>query len=171
MRADLKRPLAVALACIFLAGVGFAGGSFISLSPLNAAGHVTTVSVQPKSISPDEFGIQDKRKIEDVVRVELRAIVAQDAKRAFAKLTPSTQSFFGAPEKFLQAVADELPPVLVTKKFSFLGINRAGATTSEVLITDILGQEWLADFEMERQENGAWRVKGCVVQANPGQRA
>jgi hypothetical protein len=127
--------------------------------------------VQPKSISPDEFGIQDKRKIEDAVRVELRAIVAQDAKRAFAKLTPSTQSFFGAPEKFLQAVADELPPVLVTKKFSFLGINRAGATTSEVLITDILGQEWLADFEMERQENGAWRVKGCVVQANPGQRA
>ena len=171
MRADLKRPLAVALACIFLAGVGFAGGSFISLSPLNAAGHVTTVSVQPKSISPDEFGIQDKRKIEDAVRVELRAIVAQDAKRAFAKLTPSTQSFFGVPEKFLQAVADELPPVLVTKKFSFLGINRAGATTSEVLITDILGQEWLADFEMERQENGAWRVKGCVVQANPGQRA
>jgi len=171
MRADLKRPLAVALACIFLAGVGFAGGSFISLSPLNAAGHVTTVSVQPKSISPDEFGIQDKRKIEDAVRVELRAIVAQDAKRAFAKLSPSTQSFFGAPEKFLQAVADELPPVLVTKKFSFLGINRAGATTSEVLITDILGQEWLADFEMERQENGAWRVKGCVVQANPGQRA
>jgi len=171
MRADLKRPFAVALGCIFLAGVGFAGGSFISLSPLNAAGHVKTVSVQPKSISPDEFGIQDKRKIEDAVRVELRAIVAQDAKRAFAKLTPSTQSFFGAPEKFLQAVADELPPVLVTKKFSFLGINRAGATTSEVLITDILGQEWLADFEMERQENGAWRVKGCVVQANPGQRA
>jgi len=171
MRADLKRPLAVALACIFLAGVGFAGGSFISLSPLNAAGHVTTVSVQPKSISPDEFGIQDKRKIEDAVRAELRAIVAQDAKRAFAKLTPSTQSFFGAPEKFLQAVADELPPVLVTKKFSFLGINRAAATISEVLITDILGQEWLADFEMERQENGAWRVKGCVVQANPGQRA
>jgi hypothetical protein len=171
MRADLKRPLAVALACIFLAGVGFAGGSFISLSPLNAAGHVTTVSVQPKSISPDEFGIQDKRKVEDAVRSELRAIVAQDAKRAFAKLTPSTQSFFGVPEKFLQAVADELPPVLVTKKFSFLGINRAGATTSEVLITDILGQEWLADFEMERQENGDWRVKGCVVQANPGQRA
>ena len=171
MRADLKRPFAVSLACIFLAGVGFAGGSFISLSPLNAAGHVTTVSVQPKSISPDEFGIQDKRKIEDAVRAELRAIVAQDAKRAFAKLTPSTQSFFGAPEKFLQAVADELPPVLVTKKFSFLGINRAGATTSEVLITDILGQEWLADFEMERQENGDWRVKGCVVQANPGQRA
>jgi Domain of unknown function (DUF4864) len=59
----------------------------------------------------------------------------------------------------------------VTKKFSFLGINRAGATTSEVLITDILGQEWLADFEMERQENGSWRVKGCVVQANPGQPA
>jgi hypothetical protein len=59
----------------------------------------------------------------------------------------------------------------VTKKFSFLGIDRTGATNSEVLITDVLGQEWLADFEVEKQENGDWRVKGCVVQANPGQRA
>jgi hypothetical protein len=171
MRASLKSPLALALSCIVLAGVGFAGGSFITLSPLNAAGHVTAVSVQPKSLSPNAFGDADKRKIEDAVRAELRAIVAQDAQRAFAKLTPSTQSFFGKPDKFLQAVADELPPILVTKKFSFLGIDRAGTTTSEVLITDILGQEWLAQFEVERQENGDWRVKGCVVQANPGQRA
>jgi Domain of unknown function (DUF4864) len=171
MRADLKRPFAVALACILLAGAGFASGSFISLSPLNAAGHVTAVSVKAKSLLADEFTATDKRKIEDAVRAELRAIVAQDAKRAFAKLTPSTQSFFGKPETFLQAVADELPPILVTKKFSFLGIERTGSTTSEVLITDIVGQEWLAQFEVERQENGEWRVKGCTVQVNPGERA
>jgi len=171
MRADLKRPFAVAFACIFFAGLGFTGASFIPLSPLNAAGHVTAVSVQAKSIPPDEFTAIDKGRIEDAVRAELRALVAQDANRAFAKLTPSTQSFFGKPDKFLQAVADELPPILVTKKFSFLGIDRKGATNSEVLITDVLGQEWLADFEVERQENGDWRVKGCVVQANPGQRA
>jgi hypothetical protein len=171
MRANLESPFALALACIVLAGAGFIGGGFVSLSPLNAADHVTTVSVQPKSLSPDKFNGLDKHKIEDAVRAELRAIVAQDAKRAFAKLTPSTQSFFGQPEKFLQAVADELPPILVTKRFSFLGIDRTGTTTSEVLITDILGQEWLAQFEVERQESGDWRVKGCVVQANPGQRA
>jgi Domain of unknown function (DUF4864) len=177
MRADLKRPFAVALGCIVLAGAGFAGTIFISLSPLKAAGHgdlaehVIAISVQPKSVLPDQFTATDKRKIEDAVRAELRAIVAQDAKRAFAKLTPSTQSFFGKPEKFLQAVADELPPILVAKKFSFLGIDRADTTTSEVLITDILGQEWLAQFGVERQESGDWRVKGCVVQANPGQRA
>ena len=171
MRADLKRPFALALAFILFAGLGFTGASFVSLSPLNAAGDVTAVSVKAKSVAPDEFNATDKSKIEDAIRAELRALVAQDAKRAFAKLTPSTQSFFGRPHKFLQAVADELPPILVTKKFSFLGIDRTGATNSEVLITDVLGQEWLADFEVEKQENGDWRVKGCVVQANPGQRA
>ena len=170
MRADPKRPFALALAFILFAGLGFTGASFVSLS-LNAAGHVTAVSVKAKSVAPDEFNATDKSKIEDAVRAELRALVAQDAKRAFAKLTPSTQSFFGRPDKFLQAVADELPPILVTKKFSFLGIDRTSATNSEVLITDVLGQEWLADFEVEKQENGDWRVKGCVVQANPGQRA
>jgi Domain of unknown function (DUF4864) len=171
MRADLKRPFAVAFAFVLFAGLGFASVSFISLSPLKAAGHVTAVSVKAKSVSPHEFSATDKGKIEDAVRAELRAIVAQDAKRAFAKLTPSTQSFFGQPEKFLQAVADELPPILATKKFSFLGIDRTSTTTSEVLITDVIGQEWLADFEVEQQENGDWRVKGCVVQANPGERA
>ena len=171
MRADLKRPFALALAFLLFAGLGLTGASFVSLSPLNAAGHVTAVSVKAKSVASEEFNATDKSKIEDAVRAELRALVAQDAKRAFAKLTPSTQSFFGKPEKFLQAVADELPPVVVAKKFSFLGIDRTGATNSEVLITDVLGQEWLADFEVEKQENGDWRVKGCVVKANPGQRA
>ena len=97
MRADLKRPFALALAFILFAGSGFAGASFVSLSPLNAAGHVTAVSVKAKSVAPDEFNTTDKSKIEDAVRAELRALVAQDAKRAFAKLTPSTQSFFGRP--------------------------------------------------------------------------
>jgi len=171
MHANLKRPFALVLAFILLAGFWFTGESLISLSPLNAASQVTAVSVKAKSVPPDEFSAIDKGKIEDAVRAEVRALVARDAKRAFAKLTPSTQSFFGRPDKFLQAVADELPPILVTKKFSFLGIDRTGATNSEVLITDVFGQEWLADFEVERQENGDWRVKGCVVQTNPGQRA
>src|SRR5262249_10887451 len=171
MRADLKRPLALALALILFVGFGFTGASFVSLSPLNAAIHVTAIPVQAESIPPDEFTAIDQGKIEDAVRAEVRALVARDAKRAFAKLTPSTQSFFGQPDKFLKAVADELPPILVTKEFSFLGIDRTGATNSEVWITDVFGQEWLADFEVERQENGDWRVKGCVVQANPGQRA
>src|SRR5262249_20460110 len=171
MCADLKRPFALALAFILFAGLGFTGASFVSLSPLNAAGHVTAVSVKAKSVAPDEFNATDKSKIEDAVRAELRALVAQDAKRAFAKLTPSTQGFFGGAHKFLQAVADELPPILVAKKFSFRGIDRTGATNSEVLITDVRGQEWLADCEVEKQENGDWRVKGWVVQANPGERA
>jgi hypothetical protein len=170
MRANLKRPFALALAFILMAGLGFAGASLISFSPLNAASQ-TAVSVKAKSVPPDEFTAIDKGKIEDAVRAEVRALVARDAKRAFAKLTPSTQSFFGRPDKFLQAVADALPPILVTKKFSFLGIDRTDATNSEVLITDVFGQEWLADFEVERQENGDWRVKGCAVQTNPGQRA
>ena len=171
MHANLKRPFALVLAFILLAGLGFTGASLISFSPLNAASQVTSVTVKAESVPPDEFTAIDKGKIEDAVRAEVRALVARDAKRAFAKLTPSTQSFFGRPDKFLQAVADELPPILVTKKFSFLGIDRTDATNSEVLITDVFGKEWLADFEVERQENGDWRVKGCVVQTNPGQRA
>ena len=107
MRANLKRPFAFAFSFILLAGLGLAGAGFISLSPLNAASQVTAVSVKAESVPPDEFTAIDKGKIEDTVRTEVRALVAQDAKRAFAKLTPSTQRFFGRPDKFLQAIGDD----------------------------------------------------------------
>jgi Domain of unknown function (DUF4864) len=167
----LKGPIAGALVILVSVGTALAGGGFDSLPAIGTASHLTPTAVKPDAVAPDSFSATERRSIEDVVRAELRAIVAQDATGAFAKLTPSTQSFFGGPEKFLRAVADELPPILVTKQFSFLGIDRSGSTTSEVLITDVLGQEWLAEFQMERQKNGDWRVKGCVVEAAPGQRA
>jgi hypothetical protein len=167
MRAKLKELTAVALALVVSAGA-----AFISLSATDAAGLLTPAAVEPDNASPDPFSAADRRSIENLVRTELRALVAQDAKRAFSKLTPSTQGVFGEPEKFLEAVARELPPIFVTKKFSLIGIDRSARPISQqVLITDILGQEWLANFEVERQDNGDWRVKGCVVEAAPGERA
>jgi hypothetical protein len=167
----LKGPIAGAFVVFVSLGTALAGGGFDSPPPVGTANNLTPAAVKPDAIAPESFSATDRRSIEDVVRAALRALVAQDATGAFAKLTPSTQGFFGAPEKFLQAVADELPPILVTKQFSFLGLDRSGSPVSEVLITDILGQEWLAEFQMERQKNGDWRVKGCVVEAAPGQRA
>jgi hypothetical protein len=41
----------------------------------------------------------------------------------------------------------------------------------QVLITDSLGQEWVAEFEVERQKSGDWRVEDCVVEVAPGQQA
>jgi hypothetical protein len=115
----------------------------------------------------------DKRRIENLVRVQIRALVALDAERAFAKLVPSTQSLFIEPVRFLQAIADKVPPILQTRSFAFLGIVEASASrvAQQVLISDSVGQQWIAEFQVERQQSGDWLVEDCIVEAAPGRQA
>jgi hypothetical protein len=137
----------------------------------------TTTLVKPVRLVPDSGGAgaltsTDRRGIEEAVRVQIRALAVQDAEQAFANLAPSTQSFFGKPDRFLESIAEQAPPILLTRSFSLLGAERSGSRISQqVLLTDRSGQGWLAEFQVEREKTGDWRVKGCIVEAAPGQQA
>ena len=122
--------------------------------------------------APRGFSLTEKRNIEKAIRLQIRAYAARDAEQAFAKLAPSTQRFFGEPNRFLRSLAQEMPTVLDTRRFAFLGVEQIGQrTVQQVLITDSTEHEWLAEFQLEQMKSGDWRVKGCVLQSTPGQQA
>src|SRR6266545_1896224 len=89
----LKGPIAGAFVVFVSVGAALAGGGFDSLPTIGAATHLTPAAVRPDAVAPKSFSATDRRSIEDVVRAELRALVAQDATRAFAKLTPRRKAF------------------------------------------------------------------------------
>jgi hypothetical protein len=92
--------------------------------------------------------------------------------QAFARLAPSTQRLFDKPDNFLRSVAQETPTMLDTRRFAFLGVEQnRNRVVQQVLVTDSTGRQWLAEFQLEQQRGGDWRIKGCVVQATPGQQA
>lgn len=177
MQARLNMAITAIFVVVLSAGAAIAGTSIARLTKVDVESNTTTVPKQ--SLSSGEhpsFGAslseEEKGGIEQTVREQLRAIAAQDAKQAFARLSPSTQHFFGQPDKFMRAVAVELPPVLNAKHFAFLGLEQDGsATYQQVLITDADGHDWLARFQVERTSPGDWRVKGCSVEQAPGQEA
>jgi hypothetical protein len=85
---------------------------------------------------------------------------------------PATQQLFARPDKFLRSIAQDIPPILDTRRFAFLGLEQQGSRiVQHVLITDGTGDQWLAEFQLEELRGGDWRIKGCVVQATPGQQA
>jgi len=121
---------------------------------------------------PTGFSLTERRNIENAIRLQIRAYAARDAKQAFAKLAPSTQRFFGEPDRFLRSLAQDMPTVLDTRRFAFLGVEQVGQrTVQQVLITDSTEHEWLAEFQLEQMKSGDWRVKGCILQSTPGQQA
>jgi Domain of unknown function (DUF4864) len=130
------------------------------------------IALKSENFAPREVSPRERLQIEHAVRMQIRAYAARDAEQAFAKLAPSTQRFFGRPDKFLRAIAQETPAMLDTRRFAFIGLEQAGPRiVQQVLITDSTGREWLAEFQLEQQTGSEWRIKGCVVQATPGQQA
>jgi hypothetical protein len=190
MQANLKKPLAVGVIGAVLAGTavmsGFAGvfmagagvtamhfdGRATLPSPRAEIPLLHKIALKPEPDLRRGFSAGEKRNIEGAVRAQIRAYVARDADSAFATLAPSTQRFFGRPDKFLRSIAQEVPAMLDTKRFAFLGLEQAGnRVLQQVLITDSNGHEWLAEFQLEQLDGPDWRIRGCILQSTPGQQA
>ena len=62
-------------------GAALAGGVLISPSAISATNLLNPALVKPDAALPGAVTPTDRHSIEDAVRVELRALVAQDAKR------------------------------------------------------------------------------------------
>jgi hypothetical protein len=167
----------LALACVVLVATQIVGlaATLLASHEAFAAAAAASPLLQPAALradAPKGFSPAERVDIENAIRLQIRAYVARDAQRAFARLAPSTQRFFGEPDRFLRALAQEIPTVLDARRFAFLGVEQVGRrTVQQVLITDSTEHEWLAEFQLERQTNGDWRVKGCVLQSTPGQQA
>jgi len=190
MQAKFKKAVAAGIAAALLTAIGGTAGvagfflAGAGVTAMHFDGRATLpspraeipllykVALKTEHDLPRAFSAGEKRNIEQAIRAQIRAYVARDADGAFAKLAPSTQRFFGQPDKFLRSMAQEVPAMLDTKRFAFLGVEHAGnRVVQQVLITDSVGQEWLAEFQLELLDGGDWRIKGCILQSTPGQQA
>ena len=164
------------LAALLLAGSGVAAMRMDGRAALPSARAANpllhNVLLKSDTALPRSFSSGAKRNIERAVRTQIRAYAARDADQAFAQLAPSTQRFFGQPDQFLRALAQEVPAMLDTRRFAFLGVEGApNRIVQQVLLTDSTGREWLAEFQLEQLTGGDWRIKGCIAQSTPGQQA
>ena len=111
----------------------------------------------------------DARAARSVVAAQLDAFANDDAKRAFSYAAPAIRSIFGTPERFLAMVRAGYPVVYRAASVTFLVPQREGEEIVQgVRLTDAEGALWLATYRLERQRDGAWRIKGCDVQAASG---
>src|SRR6267142_1934978 len=79
---------------------------------------------------------EDLAEIRAVIHRQIEAFRRDDAREAFALVSPGVQETFGTPERFLD-------------------------TVQQVQLTDRSGAVWLAYYGMQRQPDGSWRTNGC----------
>ena len=113
-----------------------------------------------------DVGEEDRLQIREIIGAQLEAFHFRDAEKAFSYASPSIQEEFQTPARFLSMVRKFWPQVYSTRRSEFLQLAEIkGVWIQGVIISDDLGETWLAQYPMELQPDGHWLIDGCVVRA------
>ncbi len=113
-----------------------------------------------------DVGEEDRLQIQAIIGAQLSAFHSQNAKKAFSYASPSMQEKFRTPSRFLSMVRKFWPEVYYARSSEFLQLAEIkGVWIQGVIISDDLGETWLAQYPMELQPDGHWLIDGCVVRA------
>jgi hypothetical protein len=104
----------------------------------------------------------DLAQIRGVINRQIEAFKRDDARGAFALVSPNVQEAFGTPERFLDVVRVSYRAVYRPATLTFLRLTVIGAdAVQQVQLTDGTGAVWHAFYAMQRQDDGSWRTNGC----------
>jgi Domain of unknown function (DUF4864) len=106
----------------------------------------------------------DARAVRAVVQSQLDAMAAGDGERAFSYAAPGIRSQFGSAVTFMAMVQQGYPMVIRPARVAYQRPEPLeDAVLQRVQLRDADGQDWLAAYQLQRQDDGSWRISGCVV--------
>lgn len=98
--------------------------------------------------------------IEQTIRSQIDAFLADDFETAFTFASPAIQGLFGSPQNFGAMVRNGYPMVWRPSDVQFLGQEtRGGRLYQRVLVRDAGGAAHVLDYQMIETENG-WKING-----------
>ncbi len=112
----------------------------------------------------------DRAAARAVIARQVEAFGRDDAETAFAQAAPGIRNLFPTPEVFIGMVRTNYRPVYRHRSFVFGAAQDGGETTlsQPVAIQDAYGVDWTAEYSLERQPDGQWRISGCRLAKSPG---
>jgi ketosteroid isomerase-like protein len=106
--------------------------------------------------------------IRDVIEAQLDAFQRDDAAAAFAYASPAIRDMFGTAERFMAMVREGYAPVHRPRRVEFRDlVTERGRLTQRVYVVGPDGRPVIANYFMERQPDGSWRIDGCVLEEVP----
>ena len=104
----------------------------------------------------------DMLEIRTVIQRQMDAFRRDDARGAFALVSPGVQQAFRTPERFLDVVRLAYRAVYRPGAIAFRDALVLGEEVVQpVQITDRAGDAWVAYYSMQRQRDGSWKTNGC----------
>ena len=110
----------------------------------------------------------DQQAIQQVIANQIDAFRHDDDGRAFGYASPGIQFMFGSPERFVSMVREGYQPVYHPRSMAFGDLLVVdGNLVQELAVIGPDGAPHLARYVMEHEQDGTWRIDGCVLVTKP----
>ena len=101
--------------------------------------------------------------IDDTIRSQIDAFLADDFARAFTFASPAIKDIFGTPENFGAMVRQGYPMVYRPSDVRMLERREvAGTQVQRVMVTDQAGRTHVLDYQMVETPEG-WQINGVQL--------
>ncbi len=149
------------LARLLLAGIAFWCAQVSVLGSVHAGTQAGTLVAAERAIA---IGKGDESAIRGAVRLQIEALVNDDAERAFALATQDTRNRLGSPARFLQIIKEQYDPVYRHRRALYQRPQVVlGKVYQVVRLTDLDSHVWAAIYLMHKDGKGVWRIDGCQL--------
>ena len=99
-----------------------------------------------------------------IIRSQEEAFGRDDAAAAYTFAAPGIKSMFQTPDVFMSMVRNGYAPVYRHRSFEFGEAKTYdGKIYQQVHIIDANGDAWEALYTIEPQEDGTFKISGCVL--------
>jgi len=99
-----------------------------------------------------------------IIRSQEEAFGRDDAAAAYTFAAPGIKSVFQTPDIFMSMVRSGYAPVYRHRSFEFGEAKTyEGKIYQQVHIIDANGEAWEALYTIEPQEDGTFKISGCVL--------
>jgi hypothetical protein len=123
----------------------------------------TALADEPANLPP-----ADRQAIQQVITEQIEAFRRDDDSGAFGYASPDIQSMFGNPTRFMAMVRQGYQPVYRPRSVAFGDAMVVdGNLVQEVAVIGPDGQPRLAEYAMEREPDGTWKIAGCRLLDKP----
>jgi hypothetical protein len=107
---------------------------------------------------------EDEAQIQAIISQQIAAFAHDDGATAYSYAAPALKQVFPTPEAFMAIVRAGYTPIYRPRSYSFDGFRNAdGKFIQGVEIQGQDGDYWEAFYTLVRQDDGTWKIAGCLL--------
>ena len=115
-------------------------------------------------------GPADASAIRGVIAAQLNAFQHDDGNAAYSYASPTIQTLFHDADTFMQMVRTGYQPVYRARDVEFRDLGPIeGRLVQQVYMVGPDGIAVIADYAMQKQPDGSWKINGCSIEKAPDQ--